>query len=92
MAAQIRLVGKTLQEIEEATRNKPRAELIEIIYTLATFEPMFKPEEIAVHRRMSKHKVLDLIRQRVLRAHKPLRNGLRVPLSAIRDWDRNTKL
>ena len=84
------LIGKSLEQIEVATRNKRRQELLEIIYSLATFEPMYKPDEIARRRRMSIGKVKDLIRKGVLRAHKPLDNALRVPLSAIRDWDKET--
>jgi hypothetical protein len=90
--ARMNLVGKSKEQIEQATRNKKRHELIEIIYSLATFEPMFKPQEIATRRRMSKGKVLGLIKTGVLRAHKPLDNALRVPLSAIRDWDSQTAL
>jgi hypothetical protein len=86
------LVGKSKEQIEQATRHKRREELVEIIYRLATFEPMFKPQEIAENRRMSKRVVIGLIKRGVLRAHKPLTNALRVPLSAIRDWDRQTAL
>jgi len=86
------LVGKTREQIEHATRHKKREELLEIIYSLATFEPHFKPQEIAERRRMSKGKVLRLIKAGVLRAHKPMENALRVPLSAIQDWDEKTAL
>jgi hypothetical protein len=86
------LIGKTKEQIEHATRHKRREELIEIIYRLATFEPMFKPQEIADHRRMSKRVVVRLIKDGVLRAHKPLENALRIPLSAIREWDQQTAL
>lgn len=86
------LVGKSLSQIEEATRNKKRHELLLIIHELASFEPMFKPNEIAQRRRCSKAKILELIKAGVLRAHKPLDNALRVPLSSIREWDRQTAI
>lgn len=86
------LVGKSREQIEQATRNKHRPELIDIIYSLATCEPMFKPQEIATRRRLSKDSIFRLIKRGVLRAHKPLENVVRVPLSAIRDWDKQTAL
>jgi hypothetical protein len=86
------LVGKSREQIAQATRHKKREELIDLLYSLATFEPMFRPREIAERRGMSKGIVLKLIKSGILRAHKPSENVLRVPLSAIRDWDQQTAL
>jgi excisionase family DNA binding protein len=86
------LIGKSREQIEHTTRNKTRSELLDIIYSLATFEPMYKPQEIATRRGMSKHTVLQLIKRGVIRAHKPFENGIRVPLSAIHEWDAQTAL
>ena len=86
------LIGKSRENIEHATRNKTRSELLDIIYSLATSEPMYKPQEIAARRGMSKRTVLHLIKRGVIRAHKPFENGIRVPLSAIREWDAQTAL
>jgi hypothetical protein len=86
------LVGKSREEIESEVKNKSRGELIDKIYELASFEPMFKPQTIAERRQMTKRSVLQAIRTGRLRAHKPLDNGLRVPLSAIKEWDANTAL
>ena len=86
------LVGKSKEQIEQATRHKRREELIEIIYSLASVEPMFKPRELAARRGMSPRVIMKLIKQGRIRAHKPLANVLRVPLSAIREWDKNTAL
>lgn len=86
------LVGKSREQIAQATRHKKREELIDLIYSLATFEPMFKVQEIAARRGMSRDKVIRLIKSGRIRAHKPLENALRVPLSAIRDWDQQTAL
>ena len=41
---------------------------------------------------MSKHTVLQFVKRGVVRAHKPFENGIRVPLSAIREWDAQTAL
>lgn len=92
MAAKNRLIGKSREEIDAALRTKRRAELIDVIYSLATCEPMLSPRELAARREMSKHKILELIKRGVIRAHKPLENAVRVPLSAIREWDANTAL
>jgi excisionase family DNA binding protein len=84
------LTGKSRDQIEKLTRNKTRAELLDLLYEHTTFEPMFKPQEIAERRRMSKRTVVELIHRGILRAHKPFNNGLRVPLWAIRKWDSET--
>lgn len=86
------LAGKTKEEIVKAVEGKTRAELIEILYSLASLEPMFSPEEVATRRDISKRSVLRLVKRGVLKAHKPFSNGFRIPLSSIRDWDQNTKL
>jgi hypothetical protein len=87
------LAGKTREEIAEATRNKTRSELVDLLYEHATFEPMFTPQEIATRRRISRKMVLQKIRAgEIRRAHMPLDNRIRVPLSAIREWDGETAL
>ena len=88
----VNLVGKSRGEIEHATRDKSRPELVNLLYELASVEPMFTPQQIAELRHLSKDTVLDLIRRGRIRAHKPLENGLRIPLSAVQDWDAATAL
>lgn len=87
-----RLIGKSREQIEAALRSKKRGDLLDVIYSLATCEPMLSPKELAVRREMSKQKILQLIKTGVIRAHKPLGNSVRVPLSAIREWDAQTAL
>jgi hypothetical protein len=84
------LIGKSREQIEQATKDLKRHELLDMLYSLATCEPMLKPQEIAARRGMSKQKVLGLIKHGILRAHKPLDNQYRVPLSSIREWDAQT--
>jgi hypothetical protein len=84
------LVGKSREQIVQATKDKNREQLLDVIYDLATFEPMFRPQEIAARRRMSPRHVYDLIKRRVLRVHKPNAHSLLVPLSSIRAWDKQT--
>jgi hypothetical protein len=89
---QNRLVGRSREQIEQALRDKKRAELLDVIYSLATCEPMLSPREIATRRQMTKRRVMQLIKDGTLRAHKPAENALRVPLSSIREWDQQTAL
>jgi excisionase family DNA binding protein len=86
------LTGKTKEQIAKAVEGKTREELIELLYSLASLEPMFSPEEVASRRDMSKRSILRLVKRGVLKAHKPFQNGVRIPLSTIREWDLNTKL
>jgi excisionase family DNA binding protein len=86
------LIGKSREQIEAAIRDKPREALIDMIYSLATCEPMFKPQEVATRRGMSKRAVMRLIKKGELRAHQTLRNAVRIPLSSIREYDRRTAL
>ena len=86
------LIGMTRDEIAHAVRDKSRAELIDLLHDHVSFDPWFKPQEIADRRRMSKWKVMDLVRRGILKAHKPLDNAVRIPLSSIRAWDKETAL
>lgn len=88
----INLVGKSLEQIREATKDWSRHELQTAIYKLASCEPWFSPQELAALRGVSKFKIVELIRAGVLRAHKPLDNAYRIPLSGIHEWDRQTAL
>jgi excisionase family DNA binding protein len=86
------LAGKSREQIERATQHWQRHELIDALFKLANCEPWFSPQQVAALRGVSKYKVIDLIRSGVLRAHKPLDNQYRIPLSAVREWDRETAL
>jgi len=88
----VKVLGKSREDIETTTRNYARHELLDLIYSLATCEPHLKVSDVAARRGMSKQKVLQLVRNGKLRAHKPLENGIRIPLSAVRAWDANTAL
>src|SRR6266536_918402 len=52
------LSGKSHPEIERALMGKTRAELIDLIFSLATVEQHFKPAEIATRSAMKKRTVL----------------------------------
>jgi hypothetical protein len=52
------LSGKSRDEIERALRGKPRAELINVIFSLSTVEQHFRPGEIAGRSGMTKRTIL----------------------------------
>jgi excisionase family DNA binding protein len=86
------LVGLTKEQIEKALANKDRAELVAIIYHLATVETQISPQELANRRQLSKQSILRLIKQGRLPAHKPFPSVLRISASAIADWDEKTRV
>jgi len=88
----VNLVGKTREQIAAAVRDKTHSELVDLLYEHVTLEPHFKAQEIADRRRMSKSTILDLVKRGVLRAHKTCDTQLRIPLSAVREWDAETAL
>jgi excisionase family DNA binding protein len=91
-SAAMNLVGKSREQIAQATRQKKREELIDLIYSLATCEPMLTVNEVAARRGLSRDSIERLIKRGKIRAHKPLDKAVRVPLSSIRDWDQQTAL
>jgi len=85
------LIGKSKEAIDDATRNKSRSDLIEIIYSLATLEPMYSAGTVARRRGLSKDKILQLCHDGIIpKVHKPLQNSFRIPLSSIHAWDAQT--
>lgn len=86
------IVGKTRQQIEEATRKLKRKQLIALLHQHVTIEPKFTPEQIAQANRLTPRVVRKLMRAGTLPAHEPVVNQLRSSLSQIRSWDENTAL
>ncbi len=84
------LAGKTREEIEAAMAGKPRDALIDVIYSLATVEQLFKPAEIAIRSCVNKRVVLRDIRDGkfgdyFVRAE----NSIAVPASGVNAWRRS---
>jgi hypothetical protein len=81
------LTGKTREQIGTALRNHTRAELLEVIYSLSTVEPLLKPAEIAARSAVNKRAVLREIRDGkfgpyICRAE----NSIAVPASGVNAW------
>jgi predicted DNA-binding transcriptional regulator AlpA len=91
--APVNLIGKSRADIEQALESKQRWELLDIIFSLAAMEPHFSVTEVARARKLSRDTILAKIRKREIpRVHRPVENALRIPLSSIHEWDRNTKV
>ena len=86
------LIGLSKEKIEQALAKKDRGELINIIHRLASFEVMYSPQEVANRRQLSKRVILKLVKEGQLRAHKPMPTVIRIPVSALHEWDAKTKL
>jgi hypothetical protein len=87
------LINKSRTEIERALRNKDRPELLDLIFELVTVEPHFSVSQLARFRKVSRGTILDKIRNgEIAPVHRPVKNALRIPLSAIAEWDANTKI
>ncbi len=83
------LSGKTYDQIEGLLRHHSRADLLHIIYSLATVEPLLKPSEIAARSAVNKRAVLRDIREGkfgpyICRAD----NSIAVPASGVNAWRR----
>lgn len=85
------LIGKSYQEIETAVHGIKRIRLVDELKKLATLEPYFSPAQIAKARQISIQAVMTRIRRGQIRAHL-IGNRWRVPLSAVRDWDGQTRV
>jgi len=87
------LIGKTRTEIESALRNKERPQLLDLIFELSTMEPHFSVSQVARARKLSRGTILEKIRKHEIpRVHRPIKNALRIPISAIHEWDANTQI
>lgn len=90
------LVGKTREQIDHATRNSSREELVDLLYVHATLDPKFTVTQVArANGRMSRDAVLAKIRNdEIPREHVHLikDNTYAIALSGLKKWDRKTAL
>ena len=81
------LRGKTREQLEAALAHKSRSELIDLIYSLLTVEPLLKPSEIAARSCLNKRAVLRDIRDGKFGDYYcRAENSLAVPLSGVNKW------
>jgi len=83
----VNLSGKTREQIAAALASKSRSELLDIIFSLATIEQLYRPSEIAARSCMNKRAVLRDIREGkfgpyLVRAE----NSIAVPASGVKKW------
>ena len=81
------LRGKTREQLEAALAQKSRSELIHLIHSLVTVEPLLKPSEIAARSCLNKRAVLRDIRDGKFGDYYcRAENSLAVPLSGVNKW------
>jgi hypothetical protein len=87
------LTGKSREQLEAALAHKSRAELLDLIYSLVTVEPLLKPSEIAARSRLNKRAVLRDIRDGKFGDYYcRASNSLAVPLSGVNKWRRTFRV
>jgi hypothetical protein len=83
----VKLQGKTREEIESALAGKSRSELLDIICSLTTVEQLFKPAEIARRSCLNKRAVLRDIRNgKFGEYYCRAENSIAVPASSVNRW------
>jgi hypothetical protein len=84
------LVGKSREEVEKLLRNTTRAELIDLICSLATVEQWFKPTEIAARSCLNKRAILKDIREGKFGDYYcRAENSIAIPASGVNQWRRS---
>ena len=87
------LRGKSREQIEAALGHKSRAELIDLIYSLVTVEPLLKPSEIAARSCLNKRAVLRDIRDGKFGDYYcRAENSIAVPASGVNKWRNNFRV
>ena len=81
------LRGKTREQLEAALAHKSRSELIDLIHSLVTVEPLLKPSEIAARSCLNKRAVLRDIRDGKFGDYYcRAENSIAVPASGVNQW------
>lgn len=87
--AQMNLAGRSREEIETALKNRSRADLLDLIYSLTTVEFVLRPSDIAARSAINKRAVLrDLRDGKFPRYFLRAANSILVPLSSVNAWRR----
>ena len=82
-----KLFGKTREEIEKQLAGKSRGELLDLIHSLVTVEPLLKPAEIAARSCLNKRAVLRDIRDGKFGDYYcRAENSIAVPASGVNRW------
>jgi hypothetical protein len=88
------LSAKSREEIQRALTGKTRAELIDLIYSLSTVEPHFRPAEIARRSGMTKRTILADIHSGRFNGEyfKRAGNQITVSASGVNAWRRSFRV
>ena len=83
------LSGKTREQLATMLAHKSRSELLDIIFSQATVEQLFKPAEIAARSCINKRAVLKDIRDGKFGPYFcRAENSIAVPASGVNSWRR----
>ena len=83
------LKGKTREQVQAVLANKSRLELLDIIFSQATVEQLYKPSEIAARSCLNKRAVLRDIRDGKFGPYYcRAENSIAVPASGVNSWRR----
>src|SRR3989440_10149258 len=84
---------KSREQLEAALAHKSRAELLDLIYSLVTVEPLLKPSEIAARSCLNKRAVLRDIRDGKFGDYYcRAENSISVPASSVNKWRSNFRV
>ena len=85
----LNLTGKTREEIAKTLKDVPRSELIEMVVSMATLEPWFKPSEIARARRTPVRTVREALKAGKLGGgyYRRAGNSMLASASGVAAWD-----
>lgn len=87
------LAGKSREEIERVLANASRADLLDMVFSLATVEQLFKPSEIASRSCINKRAVLRDIRDgKFGEYYCRAENSIAVPASGVNAWRRSFRV
>lgn len=85
------LVGKTAEEIADTLKDAPREQLVEMVVSMATVEPWFKPTQIAARRQMNVRDVRAAMKAGKMGRgyYRRAGNSMLASASGVAAWDRS---
>src|SRR2546429_6447606 len=87
------LCGKTREQLATMLAHKSRSELLDIIFSQATVEQLYKPSEIAARSCLNKRAVLRDIRDGKFGPYYcRSENSIAVPSSGVNKWRNNFRV
>jgi excisionase family DNA binding protein len=86
------LIGLTKEQLEKQLASKSHAELVAMIYHLATVPAMISAAEFARRRDLDVRTVLKLVKQGRIPGYKLGKTMVRIPVDAVNELDERTRV